>query len=176
MVGGMQLNGKSVQPENPLAERYQELDRADLEGLEGWETFNISEKKFLSVLGAFASKTAAAKFVGLSPSWIQKRQQANPLFRSAAEWRRDTATRIITSWIPDFASIASAQFLDILINETDPKLKLDAIKFAFHIAGVGKDRFAPQTVIQTANFQMWEGSRAEQRRLGNGKVVDTASA
>jgi len=156
-------------------------DDAELESLPGWDTFSPDQKRFLTILPYYATKSAAAQSIGFDSRWWSNGASYNRAFKEAAELREDTRVRILRSSAIDMLG-KTALRLDEMLDPGVPKsVQMDAIKHVHNIVGIikpkdnGDSDLRRATLINTKNLQMFEGSKTERkkRKDQSAPVVET---
>ena len=114
---------------NRFRQQISAADEDDLNGLEGWDSFEPDEKKFLAVFGWFGQKNLAAEYIGRSAQWVDRHQRGNPLFKAAVKSRDGMQTRIARNYGADLLGKAMMR-LDSMLDENgaDKRTQLNAIQ------------------------------------------------
>ena len=128
---------------NRFRQQISAADEDDINALDGWDSFEPDEKKFLAVFGWFGQKNLAAEYIGRSAQWVDRHQRQNPLFKEAIKSRDGMQTRIARNYGADLLGKAMLR-LDAMLDEggADNRTQLDAIKTILkmnHIEGKSAD-------------------------------------
>lgn len=134
-----------------LAAKYtqdmERLMREQDDALIGWETFTKSERKFLAMLPYHKNYSETVRFMGMSLSWLNKQMARKPLLRLAAQNREGYIPRLLELMLQDMLPRSAMVMQEIIDNDGDKKLQMDAIKHLHRITGVSKEEVAPGVTI-----------------------------
>jgi hypothetical protein len=145
---------------------------ATLKDVDLWQYLDYEQRRFLSHYLIQRDAKAASKASGLSLTWMDEQEEANPAFLEIVQNILDHPKDMAQQLAEEASPLAVLKAIDLMENSRSEKTQLEAAKHIHNVAGLGVPEGGVQN-NQLINFNLGTVKKFwNDLKPTNGHVVD----